>query len=135
LGGQVLFSEKREERTHHTFTEGIDMKNNLKQILLQLGEEYRDLVSSNARHYMEVDLGDRARRLGLSDITDRYRGAQAIIPLKKPVRGMKVRIDGRTFVNYGQFDSGIAVPGYVAEASGMPYEAFRPQDSMILNFS
>jgi hypothetical protein len=31
---------------------------------------------------------------------------------------MKVRIDGRTFVNYAQYDSGIVVPGYVAEKKG-----------------
>ena len=60
---------------------------------------------------------------------------QAIIPLKKPVGGMKVRIDGRTFVNYAQYDTGVVVPGYGAKEAGLPFETFIPNDSMILNFN
>ena len=48
---------------------------------------------------------------------------------------MKVRIDGRTFVNYVQFDSGVAVPNYIAEDSELPYRAYAARDSMILNFT
>jgi hypothetical protein len=48
---------------------------------------------------------------------------------------MKVRIDGRTFVNYAQFESGVVVPGFVAKAAGLKYKTFIPLDSMILNFS
>jgi hypothetical protein len=111
------------------------MDSHLKKTLSLIGDEYRDLISSTGRHYVEVDLGERARHLGYSDTRDKYGGTQAIIPLKKPVSGMKVRIDGRAFANYGQLDSGIAVPGYVARASGIPYESYRPLDSMVLNFS
>ena len=32
---------------------------------------------------------------------------------------MKVRIDGRTFVDYASFDSGLAAPGYVAREAGL----------------
>jgi hypothetical protein len=45
-----------------------------------------------------------------------------------------VRIDGRTFVNYAEYDSGIAVPGYIAKALGGSYRTFVPNDSMICNF-
>jgi len=47
---------------------------------------------------------------------------------------MKVRIDGRTFVNYAQYDSGIAVPGYLAKTGRRPFQTFVPNDSMICNF-
>jgi hypothetical protein len=48
---------------------------------------------------------------------------------------MKVRIDGRTFVDYVRFDSGVAVPGYVARAANLPFSTYIPEDSMILNFA
>jgi hypothetical protein len=48
---------------------------------------------------------------------------------------MKVRIDGRTFVNYAQFESGVVVPDYVARDAGLSYKTFIPKDSMILNFT
>ena len=111
------------------------MNDNIKKILYLLGEEYKDRISGNARNYIEVDLGDKAQIFGYDDLKDKFHGTNAVIPLKRPDRGMKVRIDGRTFVNYGQFDSGIAVPGYVAKESGLPYKTFFPNDSMILNYS
>ena len=110
------------------------MNDNLKKVLLLLRDEYKDRISNNARNYLEVSLADKAEKQGFSDIRDRFKGAHAVIPLKEPTKGMKVRIDGRTFVNYGQFDSGIAVPGYVAKEVDLPYETFVPNDSMILNF-
>jgi len=48
---------------------------------------------------------------------------------------MKVRIDGRTFVNYAQFESGIVTPNYVAERVDLPYRAYNARDSMICNFA
>lgn len=48
---------------------------------------------------------------------------------------MKVRIDGCTFISYAQFDSGVAVPGYVANEAGLSHHCYTAQDSMILNFT
>jgi hypothetical protein len=111
------------------------MNDNIKKLLFLLGEEYKERISGKARNYIEVDLGDKAQSLGFNDLKDKLHGTNAVIPLKHPAKGMKVRIDGRTFVNYGQFDSGITVPGYMAKKSGLPYKTFFPNDSMILNFS
>ena len=111
------------------------MNKNLKKILWHLGEEYKDRIFENASNYIEVNLGEKAEKFGFSDVKRRFNGANVIIPLKHPVNGMKVRIDGRTFVNYGQFNSGIAVPGYVAKESGLSYKTYIPNDSMILNFN
>jgi hypothetical protein len=57
------------------------------------------------------------------------------VPLKAPQQGMKVRMDGRTFVNYAEHQSGIAVPGYLAKEAGRSFKNFVPNDSKIFNFS
>ena len=84
---------------------------------------------------MEVDIGKRAELLGFTELVNEYHAIQAIIPLKRPVSGMKVRIDGRTFVNYAQYETGVVVPGAIARKTGLPYKPFAPHDSMILNFN
>jgi hypothetical protein len=48
---------------------------------------------------------------------------------------MRVRVDGRTFVNYAQFESGVVVPGYVAQKARLPFQPYTANDSMILNFT
>ena len=73
--------------------------------------------------------------MGYPELKERYANVNAIVPMKDPVEGMKVRIDGRTFVDYAQFESGVAVPGYVARDAGIPYITYIPNDSMILNFA
>jgi len=109
------------------------MKRQLQTLLDQIGESYKALIDVDSRHYIEVDIGLLAQKMGYTELDARFRGAHAIVPLKTPVAGMKVRIDGRTFVNYRQHPSGIAVPGYVAKAAGRKFNVFRPNDSMILN--
>lgn len=107
----------------------------LGKIITQIGKTYGDAISKGARHYLEVDIGKEAKKLGYPTLGKKYLNVQAVIPLKGPGRGMKVRIDGRTFVNYSQFYSGVVVPEYVARETGLPYQAYRPNDSMILNFN
>jgi len=46
-----------------------------------------------------------------------------------------VRIDGRTFANYAQFESGIVVPNYIARQVDLPQRPYTAQDSMICNFA
>lgn len=111
------------------------MNTYLRQILASIGDEYKGRIGQGTRFYLEVDIGKRAESLGFSDLSERYRKVNAVVPLEKPERGMTVRIDGRTFVNYAQFDTGIAVPGYVAQDAGLPFRTFIPNDSMILNFA
>lgn len=107
----------------------------LAAVIQSVSDEFKDLLSPGSRFYLEVDIGRRAETLGFSEIGNTYRTVQAIIPLKEPVSGMKVRIDGRTFIDYAQYDTGVVVPGYVAKEAGLPFEAFIPNDSMILNFN
>lgn len=110
------------------------MDNRIDKLIEHVEKTYGSKIMRGARHYMEVNLAEYARKLGYADLEKKYRTAYAIIPLKAPQRGMKVRIDGRTFVNYAEYDSGMAVPGYLAKASGRSFRAFVPNDSMICNF-
>jgi hypothetical protein len=110
------------------------MYNRINELLDQVEKTYGKKMQRGARHYMEVNLAEQARKLGLGDLGEKFGAACAIIPLKAPQEGMKVRIDGRTFVNYAEYDSGMAVPEYLAKASNKKYQTFVPQDSMICNF-
>jgi len=113
--------------------ENVDMNKKIDFVINAIGDTHRDNISVDSRHYMEVNIGKAAEKLGFADLVDKYRGAYAIVPLKRPVPGMKVRIDGRTFVNYKQYDSGVAVPGYVARDGELPHKVYAPNHSMILN--
>ena len=111
------------------------MKTDLGKVIGLISEDFKNDILATSRFYREVSIGERAERLGLTELKGQYRDVFAIVPLKQPAEGMKVRIDGRTFVNYAQFEFGVAVPGYVAEDTGLPYKPFVPNDSMILNFT
>jgi hypothetical protein len=57
------------------------------------------------------------------------------IALSDEEKGLKVRIYGRTFVNYAQFESGVVLPNYVAHEVDMAHKTYVAQDSMICNFT
>jgi hypothetical protein len=110
------------------------MNDKLHEVLAKIGECYKDAISKDSRFYIEINIGKQAEELGFGNMKSDYRDVDAIVPLKKPVKGMKVRVDGRTFVNYAQFESGVVVPEYVARNAGLTYRSFVPNDSMILNY-
>ena len=111
------------------------MDNRLVNILNVIGEQYMGKIQKGSRHYLEVSVGKHAERLGHRDLKEKYKHTYAIIPLRTPQKGMKVRIDGRTFINYAEHASGIAIPGYLAREAGLAFKIFMPKDSMICNFS
>jgi len=110
------------------------MNTDLGRVIERINEEFKNDFLATSRFYREVSIAERAERLGLTELKETYRDVYAIVPLKQPADGMKVRIDARTFVNYAQFESGVAVPGYMAEDAGLPFKPYTPHDSMILNF-
>jgi hypothetical protein len=128
----ALFPDDHRVKTWHI--RRFIMNRNLDAVLSAIGETFQTEIEADARFYREVDIGKQAESMGLADVFDRFRGVSAIVPLRRPSTGMTVRVDGRTFVNYAQFDSGIAVPGYVAAESELPQKPFAANDSMILNF-
>jgi len=111
------------------------MTNDLSDVLAKIGEDYKENIRDDSRYYLEISLAQKAAELGFSEVKERYRNVYAIVPLKHPVSGMKVRIDGRTFVNYAQFESGIVTPYYVARQADLPHWAYIANDSMICNFT
>lgn len=110
------------------------MKDNLNQILVNIADEYKENIDGDSRHYLEINIGRKAAELGFTEAGQRYKNTYAIVPLKSPVSGMRVRIDGRTFVNYVQFDSGVVVPGFVARQADLAHKMYVAQDSMVCNF-
>ena len=111
------------------------MKNNLEEVLFKIGEDYKENIQDDSRYYLEINIAQKAAEWGIPDIEANYGDVHAIVPLRNPVKGMKVRVDGRTFVNYKQFESGVAVPNYVAKETDLPHKVFIPNDSMIRNFA
>ena len=112
-----------------------DMNEHLKETLKRIGEDFKGTIVKGSRYYIEVDIGKTGADLGFDDVRDAYGKTHAIVPISHPRPGMKVRIDGRTFVNYAEFDSGVVAPGYVAREAKLPYQTFIPNDSMIKNFT
>ena len=111
------------------------MTNNLSEVLVKIGEAYKENIQPDSRYYLEISIARKAAELGFPEVQERYRNVYAIIPLKRPVKGMKVRVDGRTFVKYHQFDSGIVVPNHVAEQADLPHRDYIAKDNMICNFA
>lgn len=111
------------------------MNHRLNEILDRIAEEFKGKIQKGSRHYLEINIGKQAQKLGYGDMAEAYKYACAIVPLKDPQKGMKVRIDGRTFVNYAEHASGIAVPGPLAGKAGRAFKTYVPNDSMICNFS
>ena len=111
------------------------MTDRLSEVLTKIGEDYKDNISDNSRHYLEISIARTAAELGLTEVKERYSDDYAIVPLKHPVEGMKVRIDGRTFINYAQFNSGVVVPHHVAKQVNLSQRAYVAKDSMICNFA
>ena len=111
------------------------MKNELNKLLQSIEKEFETEIEKGARHYLEVNIGREAEKLGLTALKDAFKNSHAIIPLREPRHGMKVRIDGRTFVGYVECHSGIAVPGYVAAKANHCSQPYVPNDSMICNFA
>ncbi|WP_028324929.1 hypothetical protein [Desulfatirhabdium butyrativorans] len=112
-------------------------QNELATLIQKIAESHSGMIEPNSRYYLEVDLGKAAEAGGYANLQDRWRGVQAVIPVKESMgAGMTVLIDGRTFIHYVQFDNGVVVPGHVAEAvSGIPCRPYQAHEDMKLIFS
>jgi hypothetical protein len=110
------------------------MSNELGEVLTKIGEEFKEEISKESGIFLEVDIGRQAKKLGYSNIVEKYRGVDAVVPLKQTVDGMKVMIDGRTFVNYAQLESGVVIPGHVAKEAALPYKYYEAHESIVRVF-
>lgn len=109
------------------------MKRELNEVIHYVSAKYKKLISKDGNNYIELNIGKLADMLGHSNIRKKFKNEGVIIPIKQHVNGMKVRIDGRTFVKYSQFESGIALPGHLAKESDLPRQPYIPNENMILN--
>ncbi|WP_300464041.1 hypothetical protein [Desulfobacula sp.] len=110
------------------------MNEQLMKVLEHINITYRDKAMSGARNYLNVDIGKVALELGFKTLHKKYLKREGVVALKDPQPGMKVRIDGRTFVNYAEYANGLAVPEYIAKTANLPFTQYTANDSMILNF-
>jgi hypothetical protein len=110
-------------------------QNLIDDVLRVVEEEFREEMEPTSRFFVDVDLGRTAARLGLQDPEGILSGVEAVVPLRRLRGGMRVRVDGRTFVDYAQCDSGLAVPGYVARRAGLRFRPYRALDSMVRMFA
>ena len=63
------------------------MTNNLSEVLAKIGEEYRENINNDSRHYIEISIAKKAAELGFSEAQEQYKNAFAIVPLKDPFGG------------------------------------------------
>lgn len=110
------------------------MSNKLGDLLTKIGDRYREDISGDSGVFLELDIGKEAEKLGYGDLAEKYRGVEVAVPLKDSVDGMKVMIDGRTFVNYGQLDSGVIIPGRIAKEAALPYKPYEAPVSIVRTF-
>ena len=110
------------------------MSKQLTKVLEHIQETYRDKAMAGGRNYLNVDIGKIALEMGFKALHETYRKREVVVALKSALPGMKVRIDGRTFVNYAEYASGFAVPEYIARKANLPFTQYAANDSMILNF-
>jgi hypothetical protein len=111
------------------------MNTELREVLTKIGEEFEEEISDDSKMYLEVDIGKEAEKLGYSDLKEKYRGMEAVVPLKHTIDGMKVMIDGRTFVDYAQLETGVVIPGHIAREASLPSKHYEAPESIVRVFS
>lgn len=110
------------------------MSNELGEVLAKIAEEYREEISVESGTFLELDIGKKAEKLGYSNIAEKYRGVDAVVPLKRALDGMKVMIDGRTFVDYAQLETGVVIPGHIAKEASLPNRHYEAPESIVRVF-
>jgi hypothetical protein len=107
------------------------MSKKLGEVLTKIAEEYREEISVESATFLELDIGKEAEKLGYADLAEKYRGVVAEVPLKSTVNGMKVMMDGRTFVDYAQLETGVVIPGHIAREAALPNKHYEAPESIV----
>jgi hypothetical protein len=110
------------------------MSNQLGEVLTTIAEQYREEISSESGTFLELDIGKEAEKLGYSNIAEKYRGIAVAVPLKRTLNGMKVMMDGRTFVDYAQLETGVVIPGHIAKEASLPNKHYEAPESIVRLF-
>ena len=111
------------------------MDKRLDKILSGIIDDFRDELSDDSIYFVDVNIGQRAARMGYDDLGNQYKTTEAVLYVRNPKKGMKVMIDGRTFVNYACLGPGVAVPSHVAKQTAMKHKPFTAADSLVRIFN
>ena len=111
------------------------MDNRLDTILSGIIDDYRNDLTDDSIYFVDVNIGQRAARMGYDDLGNEYKTTEAVVFVKNPKKGMKVMIDGRTFVNYASLGPGVAVPSHVAKRTALKHKPFIAADSLVRIFN
>lgn len=115
-------------------TQENQSKTILGDVLGRVAEQFKDELCAKGRDYQVVDLGNAYSALGMKDDAELYARVNAIVPLKRAPQGtLPVAIDGTELSDRCQLDSGIVVPEWVAEKSGLGYKPYQPKKRMTLH--
>jgi hypothetical protein len=110
------------------------MSNELREVLTKIAEEYRQEIWFESGTFLELDIGKEAEKLSYSNIAEKYRGIAVAVPLKRTLKGMKVMMDGRTFVDYAQLETGVVIPGHIAKEASLPNKHYQAPESIVRLF-
>jgi hypothetical protein len=110
------------------------MSNELSELLTRIADEYKEEISAESGTFLELDIGKEAEKLGYSKLAEKYRGIAAAVPLKRTLNGMKVMMDGRTFVDYAQLETGVVIPRYIAKEAALPTKHYEAPESIVRVF-
>jgi hypothetical protein len=103
------------------------------EVLTEIAESFGDGILAKSKVYTLVDIGRVLQNKGNYDDAESYLNIHVFVPLKKPIGLMNMQVDGRGFANHSQLESGLFVPEWVAEESGLPFHPYQYHVDMVLN--
>ena len=107
----------------------------LTDILEEVADQFKDRIWAKSSSYCLVDLGEIYKQKGIMDDYESFRDVKAVVPIKGSLDGLNFQVDGSVFADYSQLESGLAVPEWVAEQSGLTHKPYEPKKLMILCFA
>ena len=116
----------------------------LAMVLGKMGTEVKENIGAicrTSRLYVIADIGETAAAFGYVDDAERWRGANAYIPItsaqERRIAGKHTSycwvVNGFGLLRHKQLESGIIVPQEVASEAGLSYEEYCPRSPMYLS--
>jgi hypothetical protein len=99
----------------------------LTEILEKLTADINSGISicPRARDALQFDIGKTYRFYGLNDDASKYIGVVALAPVENLPGGIPLGVDPKEeFSDYVQFESGLAVPRWIAEKTDLEFNEY-----------
>lgn len=106
----------------------------LAEVLNALADAFKEELWPKSNVYCLVDIGEVWVGYGGKETeAGLFHDIKAVVPLKRVSDGgMQIQVNGKELSTYSMLESGIAVPEWVAQQSGLPHQPYQPHDSMLL---